>query len=236
MHFTPTFTANGCRLTGAQALLGCRRPIPGLPLPNAPGRPAERNGAVDATAHRLLDEVCWQVSQWDSAGLRPPRIAIGVAPGVLRGNALLVRLGDSQRRYGLGAGRLMLECTEAAAMRDPAQTGPMLEQLRAMGVAVALDDFGSGCSSLAHLRNLAIDQIKIDRQLVQGLDKPESRARAIVAAIIEIGRTLDMEVVAKGVETREQLDALCALGCAQVQGTLLSLPLSGPEFAQRWLA
>jgi EAL domain-containing protein (putative c-di-GMP-specific phosphodiesterase class I) len=137
-------------------------------------------------------------------------------------------------RHGVHPSQLKLEITESLVMRNPDMVLPVLNQLVAMGLSIALDDFGTGYSSLAYLKRFPITTLKIDRAFVIGVPH-EANDCAIAQAIVTMGKQLRQEIVAEGVENREQMAFLRDLGCDQLQGFLFSKPLEADEYA-RWVA
>ena len=164
---------------------------------------------------------------WERAGYRPPRVTVNVSPRQLR------RPDFGQRLLGLLtpdgiASRFTVEITESAAMIDPQRTDPVLTELAAAGIEVAIDDFGAGYSSLSRLRTMPVQVLKIDKTFLQGVpDDPE--ATAIVTAILELARALGMDAVAEGVENEAQRAFLVQRGCPLAQGFLLGRPVGAEE-------
>jgi EAL domain-containing protein (putative c-di-GMP-specific phosphodiesterase class I) len=162
---------------------------------------------------------------WRALGLRPD-IAFNVSPRQLRSDGfadrLLAKLG------AVDAGQFIAEITESAAMADPEHTVPLLERLAASGLRLAIDDFGADFSSLARLRDLPVHELKVDRSFLRGVPGDE-RSAAIVTAVVQLARALELVGVAEGVEHPEQLEFLARHGCALAQGFHLARPLPAAE-------
>jgi EAL domain-containing protein (putative c-di-GMP-specific phosphodiesterase class I) len=168
--------------------------------------------------------VRWQEELGDVA---PASVSVNVSPIQLRHPGLVDTVADILDETGLPGHRLCLELTESVVMHDSQAAAASFTALRALGVRVSIDDFGTGYSSLAMLRCLPVDQLKIDRSLLQEL--LESPRDPVVAAVVALAQALDLDVVAEGVETQQQLAELARLGCGHAQGYLFSLPLPGDE-------
>jgi EAL domain-containing protein (putative c-di-GMP-specific phosphodiesterase class I) len=164
-----------------------------------------------------------------SAGA-PLRVGINLPSGYLRSGMLVSDVETALASSGFGAERLILEISEDAVVSDDERIGLDLATLRLMGVHVALDGFGTGASALAHLTELPIDVLKLDRSLITRIDR-DQRSRAYCASIVGIGRALGLDVVAEGVETTAQLAALDGFGCRFVQGFLIARPMPVPQLA-----
>ncbi|XHO08257.1 putative signaling protein (plasmid) [Ralstonia syzygii] len=167
---------------------------------------------------------------WDAAGMAPLKIAVNLSPRQFLQPDLVQRLSQILYRYQVAADRLMFEITETAAMRDARQSIVAIRQIQSLGFEVAIDDFGTGYSSLSYLQRFRAQQIKIDRAFISALDDNPSEAGAIIRAICAVAHSLDMTVLAEGVETGTQMQALVNLRCDQVQGYLLGRPLPARDF------
>jgi EAL domain-containing protein (putative c-di-GMP-specific phosphodiesterase class I) len=179
----------------------------------------------------VLREACRQARAWQIAGLPPLCVAINIsavelrAPGFVSGVRAILKEAGLEPRY------LELELTETVLIEDSRTVADVLKELRDIGVLLALDDFGTGYSSLSHLRRFPIDALKIDQSFVRDLTLDEDDA-GIVTAVIGMGKSLHMRVVAEGVETREQLEILQEQGCPQGQGYYFCRPVPAEEFGQ----
>jgi diguanylate cyclase (GGDEF)-like protein len=223
-------TATG-RGTGAEALLRWRHPEMGLVGPGAFIPLAEETGLIVPLGDWVLHATCAQVRRWRGAGLRVPRIAVNVASAQFRGQRLKAAVRAALEASRIDPTDLALELTETAMMEDAPRNSLMLRELKELGIRLAIDDFGTGYSSLSYLKRFPLDELKIDRSFVAGVDSDADSA-AIVIAIIAMAHHLGLSVVAEGVETRSQLALLRRHGCDECQGFLFSRPLEEPDFAR----
>ncbi|MGR0117253.1 putative bifunctional diguanylate cyclase/phosphodiesterase [Ralstonia pseudosolanacearum] len=230
LYYQPKFDAHTQSMTGAEALLRWNHPELG-PVSPAEFLPlAERTGTIVELGDWVIEEVCRQIMHWDAAGMAPLKIAINLSPRQFLQPDLVQRLSQILYRYQVAPDRLMFEITETAAMRDAGQSIAAIRQIQSLGFEVAIDDFGTGYSSLSYLQRFRAQQIKIDRAFIGALDDSPSDAHAIIRAICAMAHSLDMTVVAEGVETGTQMQALVNLRCDQVQGYLLGRPLPARDF------
>ncbi|MDO3620824.1 bifunctional diguanylate cyclase/phosphodiesterase [Ralstonia pseudosolanacearum] len=230
LYYQPKFDAHTQSMTGAEALLRWNHPELG-PVSPAEFLPlAERTGTIVELGDWVIEEVCRQIMHWDAAGMVPLKIAINLSPRQFLQPDLVQRLSQILYRYQVAPDRLMFEITETAAMRDAGQSIAAIRQIQSLGFEVAIDDFGTGYSSLSYLQRFRAQQIKIDRAFIGALDDSPSDAYAIIRAICAMAHSLDMTVVAEGVETGTQMQALVNLRCDQVQGYLLGRPLPARDF------
>jgi EAL domain-containing protein (putative c-di-GMP-specific phosphodiesterase class I) len=138
-------------------------------------------------------------------------------------------VGDALARNGLAPSQLVLEITESVLMDDPEQARAALAGLRDLGISIAVDDFGTGYSSLSYLQRFPVDVLKIDRAFIEPMNRAEPASTALVSTIIGLARTMELDIVAEGIERPDQLDRLRELGCPKGQGYLMSRPLSAPD-------
>ncbi|KAI5913049.1 EAL domain-containing protein [Azoarcus sp. PA01] len=234
LHYQPVIDLRTGALRGAEALLrfageDCEALGPGLFIPVA-----ESSGLIGAIGEWVTAEACRQHVAWVAEGLEPVPIAINVSPVQFRQRRFVQRLADILRDGGMNPALLLLEITESAVMDNADDAAGILAAVKALGVKVVLDGFGTGCSSLAHLGSLPLDKLKIDRSFVEGIGE-DSTSRAVVEAVVALGRTLGLEVVAEGIESGDALAYLEAHGCDQGQGYFLGRPLPRDEFARQFL-
>ncbi len=219
LHLQPIVAAATGRAAGVEALVRWQDPALGLRPPGAFLPMAEEAGLSADIDRWVMRESCRTLRQWqdeDPAGA-PGWISVNVAAPLLESPGLPDLVTAVLRETGLRPDALVLEVTETTLMRDVAATAPRLDRLRALGVRVAIDDFGTGYSSLGYLRDIPADVLKIDRSFLDGL-VGSGRHKDLIAAVLQLGRTLGLEVVAEGVEDAEQLAELVALGCPLLQG------------------
>jgi EAL domain-containing protein (putative c-di-GMP-specific phosphodiesterase class I)/GGDEF domain-containing protein len=194
---------------------------------------AERTGLMSALNFYILNAALRQASQWRAQDIAP-QIAVNLSIGMLTDRELPSVIDQALRTWGAEATQLTLEVAESSMIADAERSGAVLTRLKALGVRLAIDDFGSGYTSLAHLRRLPIDELKIDRPFVGRMLEDEGD-RALVRSAIDLGHHFGMRVVAEGVETPAVRDAVSAAGCDVIQGNLVSLPLRPPAFRDWWI-
>ncbi|MFT3669574.1 MAG: EAL domain-containing protein [Pseudoxanthomonas sp.] len=213
--------ANTLEVRGYEALLRWRHPLHGRISPADFIPAAEESGLILPVGLWVLEHACRDALRWPSSTV----LAVNVSVVQLAWPPFVDAVRDVLHRVGLPPSRLELEVTESALAREPAAAREVLARLRGSGIRIAIDDFGVGYSSMAQLRELPFDHIKLDQSFAAGLLQ-DARATtvAIIAAILQLARTLQVPVTAEGVEQQAQLDALRALGCASVQGFLLGRP------------
>jgi diguanylate cyclase (GGDEF)-like protein len=218
-------------IVGVEALLRWTHPIRG-PVSPAQFIPiAEDCGLIVSIGHWVLTEACRQARAWIDAGLPKTSIAVNVSAMEFRGARFLERVFAILDDTGLDPGALELELTESVLMKNATASVSVLNALRTKGVRLAIDDFGTGYSSLSYLRKLPIDALKIDQSFVHQLTAVSDEA-AIVTAVIHMGRSLGLRVVAEGVETREELAFLRAHDCDEAQGYYFSRPVRPEQFGR----
>ncbi|MDE1994889.1 MAG: EAL domain-containing protein, partial [Rhizobiaceae bacterium] len=206
-------------ITGYEVLLRWRHPIHGLIPPTVFIPIAEECGAISALGDWVLERACHEAAN------RPleHKIAVNLSPLQLSNIALVDRVQTILLNSGLPASRLELEVTESAIIGDKARALHILRQIKALGVTIAIDDFGTGYSSLETLRSFPFDKIKLDRSFVSELETSR-QSKAFVRAIVALGKSLEVSILAEGVETHEQMRVLVAEGCDEVQGFLFGRP------------
>lgn len=225
--YQPKVDARSLEITAAEALLRWNHPVKGVVSPELFIPVAERHGLIGAIGDWVLDEAIRQAAQWRDKGLRM-RVAINVSGFQMRQDDFVERLARGLAQHDLRAERFTCEITETLAMEDTAVTQRAFARLGEIGAHVSIDDFGTGHSSLAALRRLPAAELKIDSAFVTDL-ATSADARTIVQAIVQMAHTLELRVVAEGVETSEQRDLLVALGCDELQGFFFAKPMSAAE-------
>ena len=191
---------------------------------------AEENGLIGNLTRFVLREACMQAALWRAQGHADLRMAVNISPTLFREKDLAGLIQSALDEAGLPAANLELEITESMLMGDVQRALAVLYELKAMGVSIAIDDFGTGYSSLAYLKRFPIDILKVDRSFVQECDGG-NEAVAITRAIISLAHSLNLRVVAEGVEKHSQMAVLNALGCEEYQGFLIAKPLPANEAA-----
>lgn len=225
VHYQPIVGLTGAPVSHLEALVRWHHPERGVLLPGEFLPALEENGSVVALGGVVLEEVCRQIAAWEREGGTTATVAVNLSHAEFWAPDLPERVRDTLRRHGVGPDRLVLEVTEAVIMSDTGEARRVADALRDVGVALHIDDFGTGHSSLAALRNLPVDAIKIDGSFIRGMANEQTGE--LVRIIVEIGRVLGLEVVAECVETPDQAAALAAMGCASAQGWLYSRAVTG---------
>ena len=188
---------------------------------------AEETGLINPLGALMLRRACADAALWPD----DVRVAVNLSPLQFRTGNLLALVMDTQKQTGLPATRLELEITETLLLEKSSQVLATLHALRALGVRISMDDFGTGYSSLSYLRSFPFDKIKIDQSFVRDLTTDSDDA-AIVGAIVAMARSLQLLVIAEGVETKPQLDFLRKLDCDEYQGYLFSKPVPATDLAR----
>ncbi len=230
LHYQPKFNAPNGPIMGVEALVRWQHPQRGL-VPADEFIPlAEKTGLIVPLGAWVLDEACRQMAQWQREGHSGWSVAVNLSALQFGHAALIDTVRETLARHALDPRSLMLEITESTAMRDVDASLQILQQLDAMGVRISIDDFGTGYSSLLYLKRLPASELKIDRGFVRDLAHDTEDA-AIVSAIVALGQTLNLRIVAEGVETAEQQAFLTRLGCHSLQGYLLGRPMTAESLS-----
>jgi diguanylate cyclase len=224
LYYQPKFDAQSGAMLGAEALIRWKHPTRGLLLPGDFIPFAEKIGLIVPIGEWTVREACRQMSEWQAAGFAGWTVAVNLSPAQFNHPGLIEMVQRSLESYALDPTCLVVEITESTAMRDPDSSMRILQSLHQMGVRISIDDFGTGYSSLLYLKQVPAGELKIDRAFVNELLHGTNDA-AIVSAIVTLGRTLNLEIVAEGVETDAQRDLLTRLGCHSLQGFLLGRPM-----------
>jgi diguanylate cyclase (GGDEF)-like protein/PAS domain S-box-containing protein len=228
LHYQPQVDVRSGQVKGVEALvrwdspeLGCISPLEFIGI-------AEETGLIDPIGRWILRTACLQAKRWQDAGHAPIAMAVNLSPRQFRQQALAAQVEQALRESGLAPAWLELEITEGMLMRRPEEAEQTLRQITATGVRIALDDFGTGYSSLAYLKRFPVGTLKIDQSFVRDLHRDPDDA-AIVTAVISLAKSLNMEIVAEGVELPEQLAFLASLDCDYYQGYLFSKPIAADD-------
>ncbi|HIJ61274.1 MAG TPA: EAL domain-containing protein [Rhodospirillaceae bacterium] len=224
LHYQPKVCVKTRAVIGYEALLRWNSPTLGM-VPPAQFIPiAEDSGLIVDIGNWVIDEACRQIAAWHAAGYGFREVAVNVSALQLKSGRLAEQIAEACSRHGIPASALEAELTESVVMSDPHQAKEIFQKLRISGIRLTVDDFGTGYSCLAHLRRLPIDVLKIDRSFVMDADRDED-AVEIVRTIMALAKTLNLDVVAEGVETESQAQLLEEAGCDIFQGYLFSKPL-----------
>lgn len=229
-HYQPKFEIATGRITGCEALARWQDPERGLVPPGEFIPLAESIGLICEIGEIVLRQACAQIKQWQENGYADLNLAVNLSPRQLKDDGIVDVILRALHATGLDPRSIELEITESALIHNEERAAVVLERLRAAGIRISLDDFGTGYSSLSYLKRFRVNSIKIDQSFVRGIGS-DREDEAIIAAILSMAHNLDLRVVAEGVETQAQLDFLRARGCDEVQGYLLSRPLSAEAFA-----
>jgi diguanylate cyclase (GGDEF)-like protein/PAS domain S-box-containing protein len=233
LHYQPKVSLSTGEICGAEALLRWQHPQRGLILPDAFIPLAENTGLIGPLTRFVLGAALVQARAWADAG-RPLQVAVNLSARNLLDDGLDAMVVDLLAAHGVEPGLLKLEVTESAIMSDPVRAKALLERLSAHGIAISIDDFGVGYTSLAQLKNLPVSELKVDRSFVTTMTADVSN-NLIVRSVIELSHNLGLSAVAEGVESAQTLDRLAAYDCDVAQGYHLSRPLPGDAF-DRWRA
>ena len=231
VYYQPQIDSSSERVVGAEALVRWQHPSKGLVLPGEFISSLEDTGLIVPLGEWVLRTACMQNKAWQEAGLPPLHVAVNFSVRQLKQPDLVKMIARVLKETRLEPRYLELEITESIAMEDGNRAAEMLERLKEMGVRISIDDFGTGYSSLGYLKRFPIDTIKIDRTFVVDINA-EADSAGIAAAIIAMATVINADVIAEGVETREQLRRLTELGCRVIQGFLFNKPMPAEEFAK----
>ena len=233
VHYQPIFRLPESRITAVEALVRWQHPQYGLMAPGQFIGIAERAGLIDAIGEIVLRTACRDAVRFAESTGEPVSFAVNLSAIQLDGKGLFKKVNDILNATGCPPTALTIEITESTAMREPDQIIRTLAAFREMGIRIAIDDFGTGYSSLAYLQRLPISELKVDRTFVERIHTREESLE-IIRAIIALGHSLKLDIVAEGVETVAQLRILTELGCDRVQGFLLAKPMTFAELMKTW--
>jgi len=226
--YQPQISLESRRVIGAEALIRWTHPTRGLIPPDDFIPVAETNGIIVEIGQWVLDQACAQAARWADQGT-PLRIAVNLSAVQLRQASIVGDILDTLRRHDIPAGRLELEVTETSFMTNLSDAVAKLHRLNKAGISIAVDDFGTGYSSLTYLKQMPVQHLKIDKQFIRDLLVNEDDTR-IANTIIDLGKSLNLSVIAEGVETAEQEYYLSQRGCKLAQGYFFSKPLLPRDF------
>jgi diguanylate cyclase (GGDEF)-like protein/PAS domain S-box-containing protein len=227
LFYQPIIEIGTRRLRTMEVLLRWRRPGEGLILPDHFIPIIEENGLIVPVGEWVMRRACEQSMAWQRQGLQPVPLAVNLSPRQFMHRGLIESIRRILDETGIEPSLIEFEITETALMQHGEQTLEILGQINRMGIRLSIDDFGTGYSSLAYLKRFPVKKIKIDRAFIKDLEN-SAEDRAIVGAIIALSNSLQLSVVAEGVETEGQFDLLAASGCQYAQGYLFSEPVDGP--------
>jgi len=233
LHYQPMLSADGKRVLGVEALArwthkvrGVISPVDFIPL-------AESSGLIIPLGEQLLELACDQINLWQQLGLPKLLVAINLSPAQFASPDLIEKMVETLQRKGVPPQRIELEITENTLMGSGPDVIERLTKLCDMGVKLAIDDFGTGYSSLSYLKKFPVHKLKIDRTFIMDVTTDKDDA-TITRSIIRLGQAMNLEIIAEGVETQDQLNFLREEGCQQVQGFFFARPMSGDALIE-WL-
>jgi len=231
LHYQPQYLLETGKLVGVEALIRWQHPDMGLVPPMKFICLAEESGLIVAIGKWVLHTACAQMQCWLDAGFSLKRMAVNLSSMQFQKGDIVETVKSALKESRLSAQQLELEITEGLVMQETERTIELLNKLKDIGVTMAIDDFGTGYSSLAYLKQLPVEKLKIDRSFVRDIpDDPNDEA--ITRAVIVLGQSLQLEVIAEGIETEAQQEFLKSLGCNEGQGYLYSHPLPAEEFVK----
>jgi diguanylate cyclase (GGDEF)-like protein len=230
VFYQPIFDAHTRSITGVEALLRWRHPTRGMLSPAEFIPIAEESGLIVQLTRFVLERSCADAALWEREQGTSLTVAINLSGRAIDLADIQATVLDALHRSGLAATQLEVELTESMLMERSGNANALIVALKALGVRVSIDDFGTGYSSLSYIKTFAIDTLKVDRSFVRGLPA-DANGAAIVRAIVAMARTLNLQVVAEGVETQEECDFLLSIGCDRLQGFLLGRPVPAPQIA-----
>ncbi|MDQ7968493.1 MAG: EAL domain-containing protein [Oxalicibacterium faecigallinarum] len=225
LHYQPKYDASNGQVVGMEALLRWQHPARGLLAPGEFIAVAERTGLILPIGDWVLDEACRQMRIWFDTGYTEWKVAVNLSAIQFSNGQLVEHVSATLKKYALPAHCLILEVTESTAMQDVESSMTILTELAVLGIDISIDDFGTGYSSLLYLKRLPACELKIDRGFINNLAK-NTDDESIVSAIVALGHSLNLRIVAEGVETEKQQDMLKSLGCDTLQGYLLGRPVA----------
>ncbi|WP_286888218.1 EAL domain-containing protein [Thalassospira sp.] len=234
LHYQPKVDLRTNRISGLEALIRWKQPGRGYISPMQFIPVAEETGLIGKIGEWVIAEVCRQIAEWDAQSVPPLPIAINLSPRQLIEGRITETISRILTDTGTPAARIVLEVTETVMMQEIKKSAAILEELRHLGLQIAVDDFGTGYSSLAYLKRLPINSIKIDRSFVRDVTIDTDDA-AITRTIIVMGHNLGLKVIAEGVETKEQMAFLRESECDEVQGFLIATPQPPQEIVKHIL-
>ncbi|MCW2702502.1 MAG: Diguanylate cyclase with domain, partial [Blastococcus sp.] len=234
LHYQPVLFLSSGEIGGVEALVRWRHPERGLVPPLEFIPVAEQHGLIAPLTRWVLETAARQTAEWARAGLTLVT-GVNISASHFTTGTLVDDVAAALAAAGLPPEQLILELTETSVAEDPQQAAAQFAALRISGVEVAIDDFGSGYSTLSQLVSLPAGVLKIDRSLVSGLDARSGQAAAAVAAVVGLGKACGMRTLAEGVETARQLEMAVELGCTFAQGYLIARPMPAEDFFA-WMA
>ena len=231
LWYQPVYRASGVEICGFEALLRWRHPTRGILLPEQFLATLENTGLIIPVGGWVIDRACSQLRQWQTEGHDDWTLSINLSATQFGQHDIYETVSGALSRHGVAPSRLIVELTETTALKDVAHSISVMNDLNKLGVTVSIDDFGTGFSNILSLRNLPARELKIDKSFIHDLRESGQNVK-IVTTIIDIAQSMNMRVVAEGVETQEQQHLMTQLGCGYLQGFLFAKPMPAEEIPQ----
>jgi EAL domain-containing protein (putative c-di-GMP-specific phosphodiesterase class I) len=229
VHYQPRVDLVSGKIVSAEALIRWLHPQRGIVAPDSFIALAEETGLIVPIGDWIIAAVCAQQAAWQASGVAIVPVAVNLSAIQFKKGDVLQTIKNALRQHGLATHHIEFELTESIVMSDPEQAALTLQALKELGIKLSLDDFGTGFSSLAYLKRFPFDFVKIDRAFITDITKSDKDAM-IATAVIAMGHSLNLRVVAEGVETEGQLDYLRQHDCDEIQGYFFSRPVPAPAF------
>ncbi|WP_456364076.1 sensor domain-containing protein [Priestia aryabhattai] len=233
LHYQPIIDANTGKLTSAEALIRWYSPDQGVISPGIFIPLAEVSGMIHSLGTWVIQEACRQLKEWKAKGYQVVPISINVSGKQFDRQDVYRTIHRNLKKFGLEARLLTIEVTETVAMKKKQNVLNVLHKLKSLGCGLAIDDFGSGYSSLSYLKDFPVNRLKMDKTFTDGIIS-DSKMKQVVQIIIDLGHVLDLEVIAEGVETEDELKILKAIGTDGIQGYYFSKPLPAEGFEKKY--
>ncbi|EMM0378869.1 EAL domain-containing protein [Pluralibacter gergoviae] len=231
LWYQPVYRAGSAEISGFEALLRWRHPTRGLLLPELFLETLESTGLIIPVGSWIIDRACMQLRQWQAEGYGSWSLSINLSATQFEQHDIYAIVSGALSHYAVAPSRLIIELTESTALRDIAHSISVMNAFNQLGVRISIDDFGTGFSNMLSLRNLPARELKIDKSFVRDLRESGKNVK-IVSTIIDIAQSMNMRVVAEGVETEEQRQLMTQLGCGYLQGFLFAEPMPAGEIPQ----
>ncbi len=228
IHYQPQFDLNSFQLMGMEALIRWQHPKKGLIAPDEFIPLAEETGLIVPIGEWLIKTICQQLKIWKQQGLSVPQLAINISARQFLQKNLVKLMTQEMNKHGIAPHSIQIEITESMMIQDIEQVNSIMNEFKSAGISIAIDDFGTGYSSLEYLKRLPIDKLKIDKSFIGNILNNSDDA-SIVQAVIAMGHNMNMQIIAEGVETREQAEFLSNRNCDYAQGFYFSKPVSALE-------
>lgn len=228
LHYQPKLSGENCSVLGVEALIRWQHPETGMINPDEFIPIAEETGLIVPIGEWVLNEACAQLAKWEEDGHSGLEMSVNLSAVQMRNTTFIDTVKNTISRHGLNPGKIELELTESLLMDDIHGHMKLLSQLKEFGVKLSIDDFGTGYSSLSYLKRMSIDKLKVDRSFVQEI-APDNSDAALLKGIIGLAHSLQLDIVAEGIETQQQLDLLQQFGSDELQGYFFSKPLPADE-------